>query len=107
HADSQLKHVVGISMYECGTLRGCAFASYSTWWSHSDTGGKLRRCSWLRIPGRSGSFRLITTPFAAGSGQRHVLTRSDEHAFVGGKRELHDDPARQGRHERPGPADRG
>ncbi len=27
HADSQLKHVVGISMNSRGTLRGCAFAS--------------------------------------------------------------------------------
>src|SRR5258706_562923 len=39
-------------MYSCGTLRGCAFASYSTWCSQFSTGGEVRRCSWLRSPGR-------------------------------------------------------
>src|SRR3954469_11041349 len=41
HAASQLKHVVGTSMYRFSTFLGHAVDSYSTQSSHSATGGKF------------------------------------------------------------------
>src|SRR5699024_4514943 len=111
HADSQLKQVVGISMYSCGTFFGCAFASYSTWWSHDSTGGKLRRCSWERSPG-SGSVLAIRSSLQA------VLERRERHVLRATKvvrlalrarrltRARAGKPARAGRRALPTPATR-
>src|SRR5581483_9048589 len=91
-------------MYECGTLRGWALASYSTWWSQSDTGGKFRRCSWRRSPGSwcpaagdDGVLRGTVSvmglpPWWDRSGQRYVLAGADEHGLVGQQRHLRGEP---------------
>src|SRR5512145_1613315 len=87
HADSQLKHVVGTSMNSRATLRGCALASYCTKESHCSGGGKLRRPSCRRSPGRSTSMRSVV--IGAPSRQGDVLAGADEHALVRDEGDLH------------------
>src|ERR1043165_3072234 len=62
HAASQLKQVVGTSMYRFSTLLGQAVDSYSTQSSHSATGGKFSR-GVVRMEG--GSIMRFPTTMAA------------------------------------------